>query len=134
MTALTSVKNAQIESLDNPIIRFRFVSDNINTQKEGWVIDNIIFRGYDIGGAISEQNRQSIEIFPNPTNGIINIKYENINTSGLDFTVFNVSGKLMIKNQISRNQINISGLKTGIYIYVIEKDGFVINSGKLTKY
>jgi hypothetical protein len=132
--ALTSGKNAQIERLAKPLIRFRFVSDSINTQKEGWMIDDIVFRGYDVGGAISEQIRQSIEIFPNPSNGIIHVKYENINTNDLNFTVYNLSGQLMLKDKISNNQIDISSLKNGIYIYKIEKDGITVNSGRLTKY
>lgn len=133
--ALTSAKNTNIDFLDDTvIIRFRFVSDDKNTYKEGWMIDDIVFRGYDVGGMISEQNVQSIEIFPNPSNGIINFKSLDVNMSGLNFAVHNLSGQFVKNVQIDRNQINISGLTPGIYIYKIEKDGLSIESGKLAKY
>ena len=66
---LMLTKRSTFENYGKPILRFRFISDNINSNKEGWIIDDIVFRGYDISGRVSELKDDKIKAFPNPTNG-----------------------------------------------------------------
>ena len=62
----------------------------------------------------SEFNRNSISIFPNPSNGIITINTENT----LSITVCDITGKVVFsKNNVTNNEtINLSNLQTGVYL------------------
>lgn len=62
----------------------------------------------------SEFNRNSISIFPNPSNGIITINSENT----LNLTITDITGKVVFsKNNVTNNEnINLSNLQTGIYL------------------
>ena len=53
----------------------------------------------------------NINIYPNPTNGLININTnENINS----ISIYNIIGKQVL-NTIDKETINISSLEDGIY-------------------
>jgi len=62
----------------------------------------------------SEFNRNSISIFPNPSNGIITINTENT----LNLTISDITGKVIFsKNNVTNNEtINLSNLQTGVYL------------------
>ena len=62
----------------------------------------------------SEFNRNSISIFPNPSNGIITINTENT----LNLTISDITGKVVFsKNNVTNNEaINLSNLQTGVYL------------------
>lgn len=62
-----------------------------------------------------------INIFPNPTNGFLNIKIEEGNFDHFSYTLFDSVGKLFEANQLS-NQLNISHLQNGIYFIKIKND------------
>jgi len=54
-------------------------------------------------------------LFPNPVNGdIINIKNTSIN---IVFQAFDVTGRKVLDGQSVNNQLNISDLSSGMYIF-----------------
>ena len=61
-------------------------------------------------------------IYPNPSNGVFNIKLNNIK-SDTEITLFNISGKLIATQRVSKNSKEISigsnTLPTGFYILKI---------------
>lgn len=68
-----------------------------------------------------EKNKTSpIEIFPNPTHGLLNIQGENIN----EIEILDITGK--VKNQLSTNtdqtSINLSAYSRGVYFIKITTD------------
>lgn len=56
-------------------------------------------------------NNQNVIVYPNPSNGIINIDHESIDR----ILIYNISGK-MIKEMEYQSQINLSDISKGIYI------------------
>ncbi len=58
-----------------------------------------------------------IKVFPNPTTGIINIEAENLT----NVTIYSIEGRL-IENFDKTNQIDLSFLKTGIYLISIKNN------------
>ena len=66
-------------------------------------------------------NNNSIIIYPNPTNGLINIELYSLDCKIL---LFSVDGKLLLeKNAISKNEsIDLSTFDSGIYIIRIISD------------
>jgi hypothetical protein len=62
---------------------------------------------------------KSINIFPNPTSDFINIT---TTFQLLDISIFNSTGKLVMKEVISSNLIDISRLQPGLYLIQISLD------------
>jgi len=126
----TTKKKTSSKFYETIIIKFRFKSDNINTNKEGWMIDNLVFSGYSIVGNISEITN-NIQIYPNPASDFINIKTKNYDKTKI--SIFNISGELLInKYFINNTKLDIKNLKKGIYFIKIETDKEIITK-KLIK-
>ncbi len=121
------------ESPFNPIIRFRLKSDEINTNKEGWMIDHIIFRGYEMMGSVNDLSKNKIKVYPNPTNDVIHFSSSSTSLNGFQFYLFDITGKIILLSEISDNElINIQHLKSGIYFYKLQKENEVL-TGKLVR-
>ncbi len=61
------VKNSLEEIGDTMILRFNFISDEIDNPKEGWMIDDIRLYSVDLGTNIEEFGRgENVHIYPNP--------------------------------------------------------------------
>ena len=104
---------------DTIFFRFYFKSDSIQTNKGGWIIDEIK-TGWAFAGGISEMNGENtIKIFPNPASDKITIE-------GSDETqnlfIYNFVGDLIFQKQLrnSKNEIDISNFPKGIYLIKIE--------------
>jgi hypothetical protein len=76
-----------------------------------------------------EFTRNSISIFPNPSNGIITIATEN----SLNLTVSDITGKVVFsKNNVTNNEtINLSNLQTGVYLAKMVTDTGVEETKKI---
>jgi len=121
------------ESPFNPIIRFRFKSDEINTNKEGWMIDQIVFRGYEMMGDVDEFNKNLVKIYPNPSSDLIHFNSPNLNLNNCNVCIFDVSGKIVLETTITDDQtINTAHLQSGIYFYKLIF-GNEIQTGKIIK-
>ena len=117
----------------NPVIRFRFISDEIQTNKEGWMIDQIVFRGYEMMGDVDEFNKNLVKIYPNPSSDIIQFYSPTLNLNNFHLSIFDVSGKIILKTDLTDDQtINIADLQSGIYFYKLICDN-EIQTGKIIK-
>ncbi|MBU2526783.1 MAG: T9SS type A sorting domain-containing protein [Bacteroidetes bacterium] len=66
--------------------------------------------------------KNSFAVFPNPaTNGFVNISSASL--SPKDIHVYDVLGKLLVKQTISGTRLNIENLKAGVYILKVAQDG-----------
>ena len=66
-----------------------------------------------------EESSSNFRLYPNPVSGnVVNIISNNIDVFEVD--VFSLSGKLIISNISNDGQINISNLKSGVYLINIE--------------
>ncbi len=103
---------------DSMIVRFNFISDSINTSKDGWIIDNFGIGMIDLGNAVDEYtNPLSVELYPNLTSDKFN--YQTKNNETLDnIIILNISGTsvLNIRQPKSADQIDISHLPAGNYL------------------
>ena len=121
--SFTSVASSNISTGDTLMIRFRLFSDPY-ANGWGWVIDDL-----QIGPLIddiADINYQQHIIYPNPGNGLINIR--NIsNTSGkpVKYNIYNAAGSCIITGFTSGAEtdlIDISGFTSGIYFIVLNGD------------
>jgi hypothetical protein len=97
--------------------KFSFTSDSINTNKDGWMIDNLLAQNVYAG--INEQVERSLfRIFPNPTSDFISIQTKI--QDDLVITITNIFGQAILTTDQKR--IDLSNLVTGIYFLKITTD------------
>jgi hypothetical protein len=70
--------------------------------------------------SIGENNKMEIFVFPNPAENRLNISGDI--PSNTKFAVYNSTGSVVKKGEISNGVINISNLESGIYLFSIETD------------
>jgi hypothetical protein len=77
----------------------------------------------DVG--IATNNNMIINCAPNPTTGLLNINFSNLNAKEMTLSVIDITNKTLITEQISvdntqkSHQINLSHLSKGIYFVKI---------------
>ncbi len=99
---------------DSLLYRFSFISDNIQTNKDGLMFDNLSF--YDVGESIKyNQNRNSLISYPNPVSEFLTIK--KIVPNGIPtIQIFDSKGKLIYsQKKLIDEPVNIRDLNNGIY-------------------
>lgn len=100
-------------------LRFVFSSDSIDHGKEGWMIDQIQIIANHTG--ISENRLNDLSIFPNPSEGIVNIG--NIQHQIRQVKVFDCFGRnVFLNSDFSNTRIDLSQLADGIYYICIVTD------------
>jgi len=108
---------------DTILYRFTFISDNIENQKEGWIIDNIWLE--DCFSSIENfKNKTNSFVIPNPINEKGIIKFENVNRFSTIIEIYSIEGKLkkMITTKTDNMLIEKNDFSSGIYFYRIFND------------
>lgn len=86
--------------------------------------------------SISAQAKTNIRIFPNPSNGQINIviKESDYTTGSFSFDIIDLSGRQIIPKvclNSYENSIYLSQLENGLYLIRVYRDNFLIDTNKL---
>jgi hypothetical protein len=93
-------------------------------------MDNIIVTGDQINTGIDNIIESQIQLFPNPSSGVLNIS----NISGGKISVFSMTGQLVATQYNSDNQtdviLDLRGLTPGVYFCRIGEN----NGGKILKF
>ena len=115
-------------SVDSVLLRFTFVSDSINTNKPGWLIDKIIIEANNfMTGSVNEcklaQNDYLSYIDGNKL--IINSLLQENRQS--DFSIFDMMGREILIDEVHYgiNYFNVSSLPTGYYIVKVKNQAGV---------
>ncbi len=113
------LKSDQIDWNDTMIIRFNFISDSIDTGKEGWMIDDIRLYAHGMGGGgihIAD-NSKIIKLSPNPVSSFVKLEFDK-GYKDIGIKIYNIKGNLLRGYYYTnRNQIKIDniGLENGFY-------------------
>lgn len=99
--------------------RFTFTSDSINTNKDGWLIDNIIIQNAWYSDVNEIKENSSIRIFPNPTSNFISIQTEN-NIKFKSAEIKDILGKTILTS--TNTTIDLSKFEAGIYFVEVTTD------------
>ncbi len=120
---------------DTVTIRFNFISDSIQSNKEGWMIDDIVLSSVDLGGSINElDDYNNVNIYPNPFDDKTTMYLSKISRKSLSVKVYNIQGQLVRDiNNIKEDEIVIErgGLKSGLYIIQIYSDNEIVARRKI---
>ncbi len=78
---------------------------------------------------------ESLNIYPNPGNGIFNVSLQNSLNNKEIIEIYNIVGEKIFYTNLTQNgitQINLTGLKSGIYLYVVTNENkSVVFRGRL---
>lgn len=104
---------------DTVLYRFSFVSDSIQTDRDGLMFDNLEFQDYAEG--VEELGYTSIksECHPNPVEDELTISFENDQNALFDLFIFDVSGKEIYRSTTSAGKVNlrVESFRKGVYIF-----------------
>lgn len=114
-------------------IQFKFASDSIQTFKEGWMIDSLVF-SYDLGIGINETGKASTcGASPNPFHQETTLTFLNPEKNAVLF-LFNANGHMIQRlESLTGNQITLTrgSLTPGLYLFVIWSGTKITAKGKL---
>ncbi|MFB6317064.1 T9SS type A sorting domain-containing protein [Saccharicrinis sp. FJH54] len=119
------LKTMKFDAMDTLIIRFNFISDSVDTGKEGWMIDDIKLYSVDLGNNIEYNDlKEIITIYPNPSSGILNIRLKAVYKK-IQVDVYDLTGK-MVLNEIFNDKyevaLSVNNLLPGTYIIKVNPD------------
>jgi hypothetical protein len=118
---------------DTLLIKFKFASDNIQTNKEGWMIDSLLFT-YNLGIGINETSKSNdYFISPNPFYDQTTFSFPSVSDK-TTFTLYNTNGQLVKTiDNITGGQFTIhrDNLATGLYYFMLRTKDNIIATGKL---
>lgn len=125
-----------IQSGDTVQYRFSFVSDSIQTNKDGLIFDNLHFEDWSEG--INEaQNQFDTKMYPNPTSGIIEIQFLNEKNETFEFTLFDSNGRIILTKRATNKssiELDLSNYNSGIYVYkLLNQRNRTMSFGKISK-
>ena len=112
--------NSTTSNLNDTILyRFTFKSDTVNTNKEGWVIDNFISSRTILHPVKEISNIGDILVYPNVTNGIINVEIKKTSPTDMidNIELINEDGKVIERygQNYTKVVLDISKHKEGLY-------------------
>jgi hypothetical protein len=105
-------------NFDTIYYRFTFISDNTQTNQEGWMIDDIALVDH-IEGFQNFDSEREIKLYPNPVINLISLQFKNINNE-MNVSIYDFQGKLCFQQIIQNTQsdIDVSKLYSGIYLII----------------
>jgi len=109
---------------DSVLLRFSFISDSIQNNRDGLMFDNIWIADYWSSG-VDENGLNITSAYPNPTSGELNINLEN-SYGQIDIKVLDMAGKQVISEAITNQselKLDLNNLTQGIYFVKVSADG-----------
>jgi hypothetical protein len=118
-----------MEYEDTVLYRFSFVSDGIDTQKDGLMFDNLHFEDW-AEGIPDPENSSGIKIYPNPVSDYCFLELKEI-TNSCNIEIVDTRGRVMISIHGYHNEsIDLRHLPAGIYSARVT-DGKAFSAKKL---
>lgn len=128
-----------IQNNDTVLFRFTFISDGIQTNKDGLMFDSLfVWDVPPVGIENINSNDLKVCVYPNPSMTKINIEFDKSKSEVRTINFYNNTGRIVEEIIIPINEnkitIDIDNFPDGIYLFsLINKDGYKIFSGKFIK-
>lgn len=106
-------------------IRFSMVTDSVDTQQEGWMLDNFISYDGVIGSSVDLANTDVITIFPNPAVDQLTMDLSEVEGRDATVEIYDGSGQRFYTKNIKTNQteiisIDLHQLNSGLYFILVK--------------
>lgn len=118
----TSILGADEADPGNSITAFALRQSD-SSENETIRIDNLVIaQSFDSVLGVKEKNQiEGFAMYPNPT-ALGYVKISSKSNANMEVAVFDVLGKQIIKNTVKDNVLDVSNLKSGIYIMKVSQD------------
>ena len=111
-------------TLTNLTLRFTFVSDSIDEQMDGWIIDNLMVRRTMIHTVQTVEQAKYFNVSPNPTTGRVNIETQKKEGYHIieNMVLTDANSKVLKtwKNIPTKFFIDINNQEDGVYFLTIQ--------------
>ncbi|MFT6176081.1 MAG: hypothetical protein ACJAZC_002667 [Cryomorphaceae bacterium] len=119
-------------STDTIRLRFNFISDTLENNREGWMIDDIYLFNIDVGSSTTNQNQIQFKLFPNPASKRIMVETEK------DYQDLKLEVRSITAKEITHfangagNRLEADGidLETGVYLVTVYGDGEFLGTAR----
>lgn len=125
-----------IEYGDTVIYRFGFISDGDNDTLGGLMYDNINILDWFEGLPKHSKSEFKSTAFPNPANDKVTISFSNHNSEEMICKIYDDKGKEILTAKPTHESeilVDLSGVSTGNYHYLLKRNNGEISSGKIVK-
>lgn len=115
-------------------IKLVFKSDDIQTNKRGFIIDGLVIRVKDECHIISAEQiiSKDIKVFPNPANNQFHVEIDKSTYRTVYIEIYNSLGEVCVrKNLDESNTIKCNNLQSGIYYYKIFSSNQLLKTDKI---
>jgi hypothetical protein len=101
---------------DTICYRFTFISDSIQTNQDGWLLDDLFLIDH-IEGTREIESVDEIDIYPNPAASMITVSGKFINDC-MEVSIYDIRGQLRLQQSLQKDKedIDISNLSKGTYL------------------
>lgn len=122
-----------VETGDTICFRFTFISDSIQTNKDGWMLDDIGFNF--VGEGVAEHNRDGIRITvsPNPFTDFFELNLSEP-LSNVELTIYDLLARPLYsvrEGKAGSFRVPRDRMISGIYYYGLKSNGKLLATGKL---
>lgn len=117
-------------------LRFKFISDNIETNKEGWMIDNLTVSQVLNSQSVVEESFLKPIIYPNPTTNNLTVQFnESTNIEGLSVSIYNALGQEISSEEVRTmsHSVSLKENAKGIYRLIIKENNRVVYNSSIVK-
>lgn len=125
-----------IQPGDTVQYKFTFISDSIQTNKDGLIYDDLHFEDW-AEGINENQNQFDTKTYPNPTSGIIEIQFLNEKNETFEFTLFDSNGRIILTKRTTNKssiELDLNNYNSGIYVYkILNQRNRTMSFGKILK-
>lgn len=116
---------------DTVLYRFTFISDSIQTNKDGLMFDDLTFVDL-IEGIDENQNSNLVSFYPNPFTDNLTITLNK--KEPVELTLYDITARKLLQQKFTTTTtITTAYLASGIYIYEVRSDRGVVKKGKVVK-
>jgi hypothetical protein len=135
-TLVTPANGTVVFDLVNGTYMYEVTHPDYGTADGEFTVNNAAQTIQILIDAVGEIGSNMFSIYPNPSNGKFNISSEELVNSDMDITVYDFTGKVVVKNHFNGNEINtidLTGQEEGMYMMQIIIDNKVINKTLIVK-
>ncbi len=121
---------------DTLLYKFTFISDSIQTNKDGLMFDNLFFDDWYEGIEEIGFNFFQSKCFPNPVKNELKISFKNDKKINFELFIYDILGNEIYNTQINLDNVNlsVSEYNKGVYYYkLVNKSNKEYSIGKFIK-
>lgn len=123
-------------TIDTLMIRFNFISDSIENNKEGWMIDDLTV-SYEYLSSVNSNNQDiKFKTYPSPSQSFINIELTDIhNFENVSIQLIDNLGKVVLSKPLQKQttQLSVEFLVKGMYHIMLLQDNSIVSQSRIIK-